>query len=204
MNYTNSPLDIPTAVEYVTNMLYVQRGFFIMTDMGRIGIEGVTEQDPVNPVSICKWKTKANSEWKSANHNETCDYYIRIGIHPNASYNYLKVLAVQALIMTKFYHAMRYHVIQSYIDAAGLSFIYENERDPEMFISAIEQEFVSLHYALKPNKIGIELSHYMMRERKTKALMLLNDCRKQFIAKPGDSQFGFDTLALIYDLRMVS
>ena len=202
MNYTNRPLDIPTAVEYVTNMLLLQRGFFIMTDMGRIGIEGIIEKDPVNPVQVHRWKCSTTTEWKHFHHNEICDYYVQIGVHPNASYEYIRLLSIQAIMAVKLYHAVRYHVIQPYIDAATLSFIWENERDPEFYISRMEHEFVTLHYALKPNKIGVELSHYMMRERISKARSLIDKAEKQFIAKAGDSQFNCDILALIYDLRM--
>ena len=202
MNYSNRPLDIPTAVEYISNMLYLKKGFFVMTDMGRIAIEGVLETDPVNPVSIHKWESSIKTEWRIKNHNEMCDYYVQIGIHPDASYEYLYMLSIQAVMAVKLYHAVHYHVIQQYIDALTFSFVQENERDPEFFISRIEKEFMDIHCVLKPNKMSVELAHYMIRDRLAKAVALLNSANNKYISRVEESAFNRDMLAIIYDLRM--
>ena len=176
-----------------------------MTDMGRIAIEGVIETDPVHPISLRNWKSNdLTSNWKSSQHNEIADYYVQIGIHPNASMDYIHLLSIAALMHVKLYYAVHYHVTYAYIDAAVLSYINETERDPELYISNMQKEFMNLHYMLRPNKLGIELAHYMMKERIAKAVQLTDKVEKQFYAKSGDSYFNFLTLALIYDLRMAS
>lgn len=200
MNYTNRPLDIPTAVEYITNMLYIQRGFFIMTDMGRIGIEGIYERDPVDPVSIHKWKDDIKSEWKYEMHNELADLYIQIGVHPKASDSYMKILAMQAVMMAKFYYALRC-TPQDYIDASVLAFIYENEREPEMFLSAIEQEFVNIHL-LQINRVASSLAHQMVENRIRIAIELLDRSSNKYISRMDEGEFNHSLLSLIYSLRM--
>ena len=201
MNYTNRPLDVETTIAIATQLLLIQKGFFLMTDMGRVYFEGFVERNALNPSEVMRWEDSRKSDNPEIR-NEIADYYLHIGIHPEASSDYIRVVVAEAVMTVKFMKMMGYKVDRSYVDASVLSYVYEVERNPEKFLSNIEKEFTEIHYRLRPNKTAIELNHYMMKERIRQAYYVQKRADEAFIAKAGDSQFARDVLALTYLLRM--
>ena len=165
MNYTNRPLDGETAIEYIANMLCLHRGFFIMTDMGRIGIEGVLEKDPLNPIAVVPWNNKADHIWAKMQHNDIADYYVTVGINQNASLDYLNILAAYIIAYIKYYDRLHAKPYDKLLDAAVFAHIMSIENIPTAFINKIIDEYINIHYTLKPTNHYMSEINYIIRMR---------------------------------------
>lgn len=194
MNYTNRALDSETAVEYMSNMLALRRGFYIMTDDGRIAVEGTVEKDPLKPVLVVPWENRPDTEWCINQHNEVADWYISIGINPNASFDYIRILAAYAIAEVRYTNKIKRKISDRLLDATVLGYIMGVEKTPSTFIKERMQEYTDIHYTLKPNTVETSHVNYILNERLRNAATLLSRVSPGYRITVFEIAYTYDTL----------
>lgn len=193
----NDFLNLQDSVKYVERkILNGNRGFFVLTEFGKIGIEIVSsEYDPLYPVEVCSWIEAPASPWAFKNRGVKADTYVSIGESVDGSRLSIHMRSIEAVCRSFIiHHTDISNLTRDMIDVIIKMYCmcYDGK---EPSLNKLESEFcrVNLSPFTRGDIMVKEIARELLRRRCEEVTRIMNESQKLM------KESGYDLLTSYSD-----